>query len=65
MANKNTIVEIMVEALNIQQRQAAVMQKHDLVELEKHLLSVQEGYRQMCSGMVDALISRGAITVDE
>ena len=65
MANKNAIVEIMVEQINIQSRQAAVMQKQDLVELEKHLLSVQEGYRQMCGGMVDALIARGAISVDE
>jgi hypothetical protein len=65
MATKNAIVEIMVEQLNIQQRQAAVMHKQDLVELEKHLLSVQEGYRQMCSGMVDALISRGAISIDQ
>jgi polyhydroxyalkanoate synthesis regulator phasin len=62
MASKEQAVEIMVEAINIMQRQSAVHQKQDLVELEKQLLSVQPQYRQMCTSLYDTLVLKGVIT---
>jgi hypothetical protein len=64
MATKEAVIDTMVEQINIQSRQATVQAKGDLVELEKALLGAQPGYNQMCSGIVDALIARGMISVD-
>jgi hypothetical protein len=61
MATKEQAVEIMVEQINIMSRQAAVQQNQDLVELEKMLLQAAPHYRQMCSGLYDALLAKGAI----
>jgi|LakMenEpi03Aug12_release.lakeMendotaPanAssembly.Ray.scaffolds.fasta_scaffold13477_33 hypothetical protein len=64
MASKESVVDTMVEQINIQSRQATVQNKGDLVELEKALLQAQPAYNHMCSGIVDALIARGMISVD-
>ena len=62
MVTKEQAVEIMVEAINIMQRQGAVHAKQDLVELEKQLLAVQDQYRQMCAGLYSTLVLKGVIT---
>jgi hypothetical protein len=61
MVTKEQAVEIMVEAINIMQRQGAVHAKQDLVELEKQLLSVQDQYRQMCASLYATLVLKGVI----
>lgn len=61
MLTKEQAVEVMVEQINIQSRQAAVQQNQDLVELEKMLLAAAPHYRQMCAGLYDALLVKGVI----
>ena len=61
MVTKEQAVEIMVESLNIMQRQSAVATKQDLVELEKFLIQVGPQYRQMCASLYDSLVHKGVI----
>jgi hypothetical protein len=61
MVTKEQAVEIMVESLNIMQRQSAVAAKQDLVELEKLLIHAGPQYRQMCAALYDSLVHKGVI----
>lgn len=58
---KEQVVEIMVERLNILYRAAAVQNNQSLIELEKHLLSIQSQTRSMCSDLYDTLSQRDLI----
>jgi hypothetical protein len=58
---KEQVVEVMVERLNILYRAAAVQNNQSLIELEKHILSIQPQTRSMCSDLYDTLLARNII----
>jgi hypothetical protein len=56
--NKSQVVELMVERINSRNRIMAVESGNSLIELEKQILASQPYYRQICSEILDAMMSK-------
>lgn len=59
--DKFQIIELMVEKINTRNRMVAVESNSSLIELEKQILAAQPYYRQVCSDILDAMISKDLI----